>query len=60
MSGRATLAAMIVGGIAVGAALPKLLPMGRRLVRGVGGMNYTAVPMAGPRPQVNPALARPA
>ena len=52
--------ALIIGGIAAAAAAPALLKAGQKAARGIGGMTFTSGVPGGPRPEVDPAAARPA
>lgn len=40
-------AALLIGGLVAGAALPKLLRSGRRAARRIGGMTYRSQPSTG-------------
>ncbi len=51
---------LIVGGLVAAAVAPALLKMGRKAVRGIGGMTFVSGVADGPRPEVDPAAARPA
>ena len=53
-------AGLLVGGIATGLAMPKLLKAGRRAVRGIGGMTYRTAARSSDPPDVDPARGRPA
>jgi hypothetical protein len=51
---------LLVGGIVAAALAPALLKIGRKAVRGIGGMRFISGVSGGPRPSVDPAAARPA
>ena len=53
-------AGLLVGGIAAGLAMPKLLMFGRRAVRGIGGMTYRTAGAGSGRASADPAGGRPA
>ena len=58
-SGLAT-GALILGGMVAASAAPALLRLSRKAARGIGGMTFTSGVPGGPRPEVDPAAARPA
>ena len=55
------LGGLLLAGLAAGLALPKILPLARQSVKGLGGMTYRSGPAdSSVRPSADPARGRPA